>query len=412
MKPDTTRHLLFVAFAALCLQCGAEPTNAADEAPQLRSAPLEAIICDGGTPRIVPPSAVPSLKLDWTERRHHPVPTPVVAAGKVYAASVGGDLTAFDHLTGEVVWSVSEPSAQGASSAAVAYGQAYIAFRNEFVYSFAAATGAPRWKGRASERILTTPLVAEGVVYVTSVDGTLSAFEAAGCGAAVCEPLWTAATTTLPSTPAFGYGSIFVAASDGWVYAFAANGCGQAQCAPRAKLPLIGPRHGDPIVSSRRLFVVSSGSHTELTAWDVVRLSETSTPPGAMLHIALGAGTEPTTPAMEGGLVYVPVRTDTSGELHAYNATTGELRWRAPIGDEDPSMSTPTAADGVVYIAGNTTHEVLAFSRGCGKGVSGTECSPIARFGSDAWMGSSAIIADQRLYFGGYAGIVQAWQLP
>ena len=49
-----------------------------------------------------------------------------------------------------------------------------------------------------------TPALAGGVLYVPTADGDLVAVDAAGCGAATCEPLWSAAIdgTAITEQPA------------------------------------------------------------------------------------------------------------------------------------------------------------------------------------------------------------------
>jgi outer membrane protein assembly factor BamB len=57
--------------------------------------------------------------------------------------------------------------------------------------------------------------VANGVVYVTSDDGKLYAFDADGCGAASCQPLSTVTTAGSPGSPAVAGGKVYVRDSSG-----------------------------------------------------------------------------------------------------------------------------------------------------------------------------------------------------
>jgi outer membrane protein assembly factor BamB len=57
-----------------------------------------------------------------------------------------------------------------------------------------AATGRRRWSGLVEflgdESAVTAPVIANGVVYTTTVDDRVYAFPSAGCHASTCRPLW------------------------------------------------------------------------------------------------------------------------------------------------------------------------------------------------------------------------------
>jgi outer membrane protein assembly factor BamB len=96
----------------------------------------------------------------------------------------------------------------------------------------------------------TTPAVSNGVVYVASQGspslasiGVVSAFDADGCGAPTCQPLWTGINfgSGFESSPAVAGNIVFVAKGpasgfpvDAGIYAYDARGCGQPSCAPLA----------------------------------------------------------------------------------------------------------------------------------------------------------------------------------
>ena len=62
------------------------------------------------------------------------------------------------------------------------------------IHALDAATGRPRWAGlvefTGDESAVTAPVIANGVVYATTVDNRVYAFNSAGCSAATCRPLW------------------------------------------------------------------------------------------------------------------------------------------------------------------------------------------------------------------------------
>jgi outer membrane protein assembly factor BamB len=98
------------------------------------------------------------------------------------------------------------------------------------------ATGALLWETPVGASVSATPALADGVLYVPTADGHLVAVDADGCGAATCQPLWSAAIdgTAINEQPAVsGDGEdavVFVGTSGGTVAAVAATGCGDPTC--------------------------------------------------------------------------------------------------------------------------------------------------------------------------------------
>jgi hypothetical protein len=68
--------------------------------------------------------------------------------------------------------------------------------------------------------VRSSPAVAGGVLYVGSFDHRLYAFDASGCGAAACSPLWTGRGGEIFSSPAVADGVVYVGANDGKLYAY------------------------------------------------------------------------------------------------------------------------------------------------------------------------------------------------
>ena len=62
------------------------------------------------------------------------------------------------------------------------------------LHALDAATGRPRWAGlvefTGDESAVTAPVIANGVVYATTVDNRVYAFNSAGCHATTCRPRW------------------------------------------------------------------------------------------------------------------------------------------------------------------------------------------------------------------------------
>src|SRR5438046_1039539 len=78
------------------------------------------------------------------------------------------------------------------------------------IYAFDAATGNLAWKGSVTPSPHAIA-AARGVAYVTSGDEKLVAFAVAGCGQAICSPLWTSAPSCFTLfTPTIANGVVYV----------------------------------------------------------------------------------------------------------------------------------------------------------------------------------------------------------
>ncbi|MBV9487133.1 MAG: PQQ-binding-like beta-propeller repeat protein [Frankiaceae bacterium] len=195
------------------------------------------------------------------------------------------------------------------------------------------ATCSPAWSGYGnltSAFPVSSPAVAASGRFfasghdMTTWDGRLEAYNAAGCGNPNCPPVWDANLGSewdaSVHTPVVSNGSVYVTGDDTRVYAFKVGGCAASPCAPR---------------------------------WTFDR------------GINIG-----TTPAVSHGVVYV------AGDLglEALDAGTGALLWHGDL----PSVSdesSPVVANGVVYVTSGdrgTSSELWAFPASC----SGT-CAPL-----------------------------------
>jgi outer membrane protein assembly factor BamB len=227
------------------------------------------------------------------------------------------------------------------------------------------------WSTQFDGGVISTPSVADGVVYVaTRTDqgdrqSKLYAF-AADCGGPSCAALWEAnigLDGAYGSSPAIVNGVVYVASLDGNLYAFAV-GCARNG---RTCTPLWIGAHG--------------GSHTS--------------------------------PAVAGGVVYAA---SDDGRLLAFSVgcgTDGSICDPLWVGEPaTPSESiggSPIVANGVVYVG---THEgrVYAFAVGCGSG--GAACAPVwtAPVGGRWVYDRSPAVADGVLYIASSVGL-SAWDL-
>jgi len=95
--------------------------------------------------------------------------TPVIANGTVYATGIHGELLALDAATGRERWNASIFVYR--SSPAVAKGIVYVGSNNGNVYALDAATGKTIWTYPTSNEIDSSPVLANGTLYISSLDG-------------------------------------------------------------------------------------------------------------------------------------------------------------------------------------------------------------------------------------------------
>jgi outer membrane protein assembly factor BamB len=98
---------------------------------------------------------------------------PSIAYGMIFMAAYGLDFEVFNASTGQLAWSVPMPDV--ASSPAVANGVVYVASYTSDFYALDAATGLQLWSYATSGTGSNSPIVADGMVYLTT-DAGLSAF--------------------------------------------------------------------------------------------------------------------------------------------------------------------------------------------------------------------------------------------
>jgi len=155
-----------------------------------------------------------------------------------------------------------EPTAVAARSG---WGEALVAAGDELV-ALSPTTGVTLW--RAPLGAGASGLAIAGDTVFVGAAATLRAFPAGGCGAATCEPTWSAALgTSASSAPTVAGGVVYVGGA-GIVEAFPADGCGEATCPSLAAVPVGGTVH-HVVVDDGRLFTINrpAGSSSRLTAF-------------------------------------------------------------------------------------------------------------------------------------------------
>jgi outer membrane protein assembly factor BamB len=172
-----------------------------------------------------------------------------IANGMAYVGSMDNNVYAFDARgqlrcstgtpkTCQPLWFAQTGNAVMATSAAVANGTVYIGSEDGALHAYDAAgnigcSGGPpklcldEWTGVGNnDVIISSPAVANGVVYVGGFDGAMRAYDASGslsCSDSpkTCQPLWTFATGgPIASSPAVVNSMVYVGSEDGKLYAF------------------------------------------------------------------------------------------------------------------------------------------------------------------------------------------------
>jgi outer membrane protein assembly factor BamB len=236
----------------------------------------------------------------------------------------------------------------------------------------------PRWERRLGGGVMSHLRLADGVLYVSAMDGSVQALRA-GDG----RELWKQATRGYcHSSPVLAGDRVVVGSADGDVYAFHARGGkrlwkrrtgGPVYASAAVAQGIAAIASGDGSVygldlesgavrwkftlppgnsSFAQSPAATDGERIYLGAWDTYVYA---------LDAATGAlvwrrqGTEKSFayspaiggPAVGGGVVYIPAN---GNVLHAFDAATGETRWSYTSPGDKVGYSSPALVDGRIYI--------------------------------------------------------------
>jgi outer membrane protein assembly factor BamB len=247
---------------------------------------------------------------------------------------------------------------------------------------------------------LSSAAVADGIVYIGEEDGTLTAFEAGGCGGGSCPRLWQSSyLAQVTSSPAVANGIVYIGSqtssddASGKLNAFAAKGCGKSTCKPlwQGKMPT-SDSGSSPIVWKGRVFIGNNGLYVFNAEGCGKKLCE-----------ALWKGTVKggigSTAVIYNGVVYVgSSRGPLEGRLYAFDAKGCGKAVCAPLWSGDTHGATydssPAIYKGIIYIG--SYHAVSAFDT---KGCAAKSCDPVWQVKSDSYYfyGSPAV-ANDRVY--------------
>lgn len=169
--------------------------------------------------------------------------TPTVAGGVMYVGSDDGNLYAFS-ASGcgapicRPLWTGSLGGSAFSSTPALAGGMVYI--NSQHALSAFAASGCgrlrcnPLWRAVDNLNFFDgSPAVANGRVYI-GLESGLGVYAAAGCGRSTCNPLWrdfgSGAQAAVVSSPTVANGIVFAGRNTGEVLSWSAAPCGHPSC--------------------------------------------------------------------------------------------------------------------------------------------------------------------------------------
>jgi outer membrane protein assembly factor BamB len=342
------------------------------------------------------PGPLASSPVRWWVRLGEVITSsPVVVDGTIYVGSVapstvdGGALHAVDAATGTERWRCGTvPGELKMASPAVANGTVVTGSYDGIILAVSTETGEERWRFQGSGPFFTpSPALLDGTVYLGTAAGHFYAIDVE-----TGEERWRfdapRPSERRMSTPAAAEGIVYVIDTSGWVddptylHAFdAASGEERWRFEP------------EPGVYIRRIPILADGLVYVLTREQSVYTLDPFT--GEMQsELDLGVSNS-CPPALAGGTLYTGTE---DGKLVAHSMTSGEREWTIELADGVPIMSSPTVTGAWVY-AGDAAGRLYAVDRASGE-------KRWDRF--TACLSSTAAVTGGMLYIGGNNGALVA----
>ncbi len=223
------------------------------------------------------------------------------------------------------------------SSPAVADGAVYVGSDDDKVYCLNASTGTQIWNYTTGSYVESSPAVADGKVYVGSADWKVYCFNAS-TGAHIWN--YTTGGMVVYSSPAVADGKVFVGSGDHKVYCLDALTGAHLWNYTTDEFV-----YSSPAVADGKVFVGSDDNKTYCL--------DAST--GAHVWNYTTGGDVDSSPAVADGKVYVG---SWDGKVYCLDASTGAHVWNYTTGSY--VFSSPAVADGKVYV-GSYDKKVYAF---------------------------------------------------
>ena len=155
-----------------------------------------------------------------------------------------------------------ELGAMPAPAAAVGSGQIVYGDATGTVTVLDMVTGTVLWTAEVGAAVTQRAAVAGDTILVGTADGRVVALAAAGCGAAVCDPVWqaTVASGATTAPPLVGGDVMYVTAGRD-ITAFPLAGCGAPDCPSLATVSAPETITGGPVVHDGRLIAGTQNGH-------------------------------------------------------------------------------------------------------------------------------------------------------
>jgi eukaryotic-like serine/threonine-protein kinase len=291
------------------------------------------------------------------------------------------------------------------TSPSIADGVVYIAALDGHLYAVDEQTGKEKWNFKSRMPIASSPAIANGTLYFVSSAGSLAALDIA-----TGKPKWTfaveyerkfeaknlhgypSAAQTIPdaydlftSSPAVANGKVFFGSGDGNVYAVDAQ-TGLLQW----KFPTKDVVHASPAVANNTVYIGSWDSYLYAIDADTGQ-EKWSFKSGDDPNIHNQVGFQ-SSPAIVDGVLYVGCR---DAHVYAIDAITGRKKWDYPT-SKSWVIGSPAVYNGTVYVGTSDSSRLMALDAKTGR----------LRFNFDAksYMFSSPAIAGDIVYVGDHNG--------
>jgi outer membrane protein assembly factor BamB len=275
-----------------------------------------------------------------------------VAYGRLYLIP-GNVTTAVDSVSGSEYTTINQVWAIGTSSPLMDYSP-WPMFRKDAAHSSVAYGGPSNltvaWNFTTGGAVISSPSVADGIVYVGSQDKYIYAL-----GAWSGNLIWKFKTLgTIESSPAVAKGRVFTGGDDGYVYCLDAyNGTllwkrfvnGNLEITYGSAVIL----RSSPTVVGNKVYIGSLDGYLyalDANFGDVVWSFKTE-------------GPVMSSPAVADGAVYFSSQEPTSGAIYKLDANNGGLIWRKAVSYEwqftggNDMLGSPSVADGMVFASSN-----------------------------------------------------------
>jgi outer membrane protein assembly factor BamB/plastocyanin len=345
-----------------CATPTAEPTST----PEVTETPVPATASptESGQPSpVASPSAISGpLEVQWLFRGN------AARTGELKGPGLGSPAT--------FPW-IFRVGAPVVSSPAVANGIVYVGSDNSNLYALDSFSGPAKWTFKAGGAISSSPAVAGGTVYFGSDDHNLYAVNSD-----TGKERWRFETgNTVSSSPAVAGDVVFFQSDDGDLYAVDAATSQQIWKTFIGQASFSSPAIVDSTIyasGGRDLFAIDAATGQQIWDFDLGSFAGSS-------------------PSVVDNVVYVG---SSNGDLFAVDAQTGDQKWRFQA--QDAIISTPAVVDGMVFF-GSLDKNVYAVDVESGdQAWSATTGDQIA---------SSPIVSDGVVYIGSFDTYLYGYDL-